>query len=421
MSTKTVDDQVTSTGGINRWAVLIAAMLMLFCTGGMYSFSVFRDALVETNGIPLNEVMTAYSINMGLSPIPMIIGGFFVDRRGARWLILIGGALFASGWMLSASATTGTELALSYGLLAGMGQGLAYGAGLNNAMRFFPDKRGLAAGLITAANGGATVILAPVEQGLLSSVGVNKMFLILGAVFAVVALIAFALTRVAPDGYRPAGWNPPAPAAGAPAVANLGWKQMLGTARFWIIFGLFICGAFSGLLIAAHAKPIAMSMYALAAGTAALFVSLYSLANMFGRIVFGAVSDRLGRVRTLILIFTVIAVSLVVLVAAKGTGTLSTIGLGVGLVGLGLCFGGVMGVMPALVMGSFGPKNQGVNYGIAFSAYSVSAVFAPQLAANIAGQNGGDFSQAFFVAIAAAAVGVVLTIVLQRLTRTPKH
>lgn len=405
----------TQTGAptINRWLVVVAAMAIMVCTGAMYAFSVFRDALVSQQGIPLPEVMTAYSVNMGLSPIPMILGGYLVDRRLARWLVIVGGALFGLGWVLSAFATSGTMLIVTYGLMSGLGQGLLYSAALNNTLKFFPDRRGTAAGLITAANGGATIILAPVAASL-SRTSVANMFLTLGIVFCVVIAIASLFIRVAPPDYRPAGWTPPATSGGG-GVTNFTWTQMLRTPAFWLIFGIFVCGAFSGLMITANASPIGQKMFGLTAATAALFVSIYSASNMLGRFVFGAVSDRVGQVRTLLVVFTVVALSLVVLVTFKGAG--NTVAFAIGLIGLGLTFGGVMGVMPALVMGHFGPKYQGINYGIAFSAYSVAALYAPPMAAGIGAANNGDYSQAFVIAIIAAAIGLGLSLGLLALQR----
>jgi MFS family permease len=95
-------------------------------------------------------------------------------------------------------------------------------------------------------------------------------------------------------------------------------------------------------------------------------------------------------------------------------------GFVVGVIGLGLCFGGVMGVMPALVSARFGLRYQGVNYGIAFSAYAVSAYFAPHLAATI-GERSGDYTAAFLAAIAAAVVGLAVTVVLARHLHAPQQ
>ncbi len=391
---------------VNRWAVLWGSVAILLCTGAIYSFSVFAGPLGEAHGWDKPAVMMAFTINAAIGPVPMILGGYIVDRGGARLSILVGGVLFASGFMLAGVATTTTMLYLSYGLLAGLGQGLAYSGCLNNTLKLFPDRRGQAAGLITGGMGLASVVAAPVAQWIIREHSVRTAFVAMGAVYLVVVLVASTFIRKAPVGYVPPGWTPP---SGAAAQVNVSWTGMIQTPAFYLIFLMMGVGAFSGLMIASNASPIGQSMFGLTAATAALFVSAYSASNALGRVVWGAVSDRLGYLNALMVIYGVVALSLLVLVTID-----SVVGFAVGIVGLGLCFGGVMGVFPALVMKNFGPRFQGVNYGIMFTAYSLAAFFAPRIAASMADAHDGDFTVAFVIAIALAAVGLVLTLVFVR-------
>lgn len=390
---------------LNRWAVLWGSVAILMCTGAIYSFSVFAGPLSGLRGWTMPEVMMAFTINAAIGPIPMILGGWIVDRGGARISILVGGLMFAAGFMLTGIATTTTMLYLSYGLLAGLGQGLAYSGCLNNTLKLFPDKRGMAAGLITGGMGAASVIAAPVAQAIIKSASVSTAFLAMGAAYAVVVVVASLFLRVAPVGFVPAGWTPP---QGAGAMVNVPWSGMVKTPAFYFIFVMMGVGAFSGLMIASQASGIAQSaMFGLSAATAAVFVSIYSACNALGRIVWGAVSDRLGYTNALMMIYGVVGLSMLVLVTMS-----STVGFAVGIIGLGLCFGGVMGIFPALTMKNFGPRFQGINYGIVFTAYSVAAFFAPRIAASMGKE--GDYTQPFVIAIVLAGVGLVLTLVFTR-------
>ena len=391
---------------INRWAVLWGSVAILMCTGAIYSFSVFAGPLSGLRGWTMPEVMMAFTINAAIGPIPMILGGWIVDKGGARISILVGGLMFAGGFMLAGVATTTTMLYLSYGLLAGLGQGLAYSGCLNNTMKLFPDKRGMAAGLITGGMGAASVIAAPVAQALIKSSGVDRAFLTMGAVYAGVVVVASLFLRAAPVGFTPAGWTPP---AGAGPAVNLPWTGMVKTPQFFLIFLMMGVGAFSGLMIASQASGIGQSaMFGLSAGTAAVFVSIYAACNMLGRIVWGAVSDRLGYTNALMMIYGTVALSMLVLVLIS-----STVGFAIGIIGLGLCFGGVMGIFPALTMKNFGPRFQGINYSIVFTAYSIAAFFAPRIAASMGAE--GDYTKPFVIAIGAAVVGLVLTLGFTRL------
>lgn len=294
-------------------------------------------------------------------------------------------------------------------MLAGTGQGLCYSAGLSNTLKHFPDKRGLVGGLVTGVNGGASILLAPLASSMARS-DVGRMMTILGLAFLTVTTLAALALRPAPTVGAGVGEGLAANLEGG----GVGPRSMLRAPAFWLIFGIFACGAFSGVMIAGNAGPIAVSMYGLSIGVAATFVSMYSAANMAGRLLFGSLSDRIGQTVPLLTVFALVAVSLAVLVIGRGT----SVALGVGLVGLGLCYGGIMGVMPAVVMSTFGRAHQGVNYGLAFTAYSVAALFAPQMAASIGVANGGDFSQAFAIAIAAALAGLALVLLLRHVQRT---
>jgi OFA family oxalate/formate antiporter-like MFS transporter len=396
---------------VNRWRVLSGSVLILLCTGAIYAFSVFAVPLTQAHGWTMPQVMLAFTINGAVAPLPMIFGGFLIDRGGARWVITIGAVLFAAGFVLTGTATTLTQLYLFYGVIAGLGQGFAYAGCLNNTIKLFPDRRGMAAGIITAGMGAGSVIAAPVAQQIIRTSGTDAAFLRMGAVYAVVVVLGSLLVRPAPVGYAPAGWTPP---TGAAAPVTMTWSQMLRTPSAYLIFVMLGAGAFSGLMIASQLSPIAQTAsFGISAATAAVLVSVYSVCNATGRFVWGAVSDRLGYTNAIVCIYAVVALSMVVLLTMH-----STLGFVLGIVGLGLCFGGVMGVFPALTMKTYGPRFQGVNYGIMFSAYSIAAYFGPKVGATLGGGATGDYTRPFVIAVVVALVGLALTVVLARVGRT---
>lgn len=402
----------TTAPTINRWAVLGGSVAILLCTGSIYAFSVFAGPLTAEHGWTMGQVMNAFIINGAIAPIPMILGGYIIDRGGARWSIMIGAILFALGFVLTGTATTTVQLYLYYGLIAGLGQGFAYAGCLNNTIKLFPDRRGFAAGVLTAGMGAGAVIAAPVAQRLINSMGVGSAFVRMGLVYGAVVIIAALFIRPAPVGFTPAGWTPPARAT---AAAHSTWSQMLRTPAFYLILGMLTAGAFSGMMIVSQLSPIAQTnMFAISAATAAVLVSVYSICNALGRFAWGAVSDRIGYTNAVACIYGVVALSLVVLLIMH-----SMAGFIVGIVGLGLCFGGVMGVFPALTMKTYGPRFQGINYGIVFSGYSVAAYFGPKIGASLghvdrAVPGSGDYTAPFVIAIVVALVGLGLTLVLSK-------
>lgn len=390
---------------LNRWAVLISSMGILMCTGAVYAFSIFAGPLSAESGWTMENVMVAFAINAAVGPIPMILGGFLTDKGWSKWSIMAGGILFGLGFALAGTATSLAQLYFYYGIIGGIGQGFAYSGCLNNTIRLFPDKRGLASGLITGGMGGAAIIAAPVANNLIQSVGVNQTFIWMGIAYAVISFVCSLFIKTAPKDFVPKNTSVTQSSTSNGTFENKNWKEMLQSVNFYLILFMLAMGAFSGLMIASNASPIGQSMFGLTAAAAAGYVSLYSLSNTLGRVVWGAVSDRIGRPNTISVMYSVIVLTFIILIFVR-----STIGFTIGIVGLGLCFGGVMGVFPSLVMENFGPKYQGVNYGIVFIGYSVSAYFAPKIAAGMAASANGDFSNAFYVAIAVALGGLALNV-----------
>ena len=387
----------------NRWRILVTSTAILLCTGAVYSFSVFAGPLSSSTSWSMSDIMLAFAINSAIGPIPMILGGYLVDKGYVKWTISLGALLFASGFYLTGYANSPAMLYLTYGLMAGLGQGFAYSGALSNSLRLFPDKRGLASGILTGGMGFGAVIASPVASNLIQKQDAFFAFRTIGLVYIVVIICAIFFIKAAPSGYQPAGWKAPVQTKQGPTNKN--WKQMLQSPLFYIIISMFFVGAFSGLMIASQASPIGQSMFGLSAGTAALYVSLYSIANSSGRFIWGSLSDKIGRSKTLLIIYSVIVLALFSLTIVPGQ-----LGFTLGIIGLGICFGGVMGVFPSIVMENYGPANQGVNYGIVFTGYSLAAFFAPKVAVQMAMANNGNYSVAFYVAIALAFIGLMLTI-----------
>lgn len=391
---------------LNRWRILILSTLINLCVGAIYAFSVFAGPLQEAHGWSRAVVMMAFTINGAISPIPMILGGKLVDRGGAKLAILLGGSMFGIGFFLTGLSSTPWMLYLSYGVLTGLGQGIAYSGTIGNTIKLFPDKKGLAAGIVTAGYGGGTIIAAPIAGYLIQSSGVASAFNTMGLVYLIIIIGCGLFIKVAPAGYQPVGWTPPSTIHNTPnSGQSLRWTEMIRQPKFYIIAVLFMIGALSGMMVASNASAIGQSMFSLTAVAAAYYVSLYSLSNCLGRVFWGAVSDRLGRYNALICIYGVIAAMLLLIAM-----TTSTVGFAVALIGIGLCFGGTMGVFPSLVAEKFGMKYYGINYGVTFIGYSMAAFFGPRIAAQVADAHNGDFTQAFYIALAISLFGILLAL-----------
>lgn len=405
--TKSIEQVTTK---VNRWVVLFASVGIIICQGGIYAFSVFSSPLAAANGWSVPDVALAFTIAVGISPLPIIIGGRISDKGKSRELILFSSLLLAASFALAGLSTQLWQLYLTYGLLGGFGLNLGYIACVNNSQRFFPDKRGLCSGIVITGIGAGTMIFAPLGSWLIEQFGVRTTFIQLGAIFLVISLICSALIRNAPiESSAEVDETTETPKATIEAE-DFDWKGMLKTLRFYLVAMLYATGCFSGLVISSNAADIGQNMFGLTPMVAATFVSVYAMSNCLGRVLWGALSDKLTRINTFMLLFLFIALSLFSMIFIK-----ATIGFGIGLIGLGLCEGGVAAMMSPLTIENFGSKNQGVNYGFVFLGFSVAAFIAPRLTAFAGEKNGGDFTSAFVAGVVVAVVGFILAFSLKQI------
>lgn len=398
---------------LNRWRILIASTLINICVGAIYAFSIFALPLTKVFDATMPEIMMAFTINAAISPIPMILGGKLVDKGGAKIAILLGGSMFGLGFILTGLATAPWMLYITYGVITGLGQGIVYSATIGNSVKLFPDKRGLAAGIVTAGYGGGTIVIAPIANALIVSNGVQAALITLGISFLVIILGCSLLVKPCPVGYLPQGWTPPAASTNKGGI-NIPWNEMIKKPLFYVIASLFLIGALSGMMVTSNASIIGQTMFGLSAATAALFVSLYSLSNCLGRVFWGAVSDKIGRTKCLMIIYIVIAAMMLTIALAH-----SVAGFAVAIIGIGLCFGGTMGIFPSIVGEKFGMKYYGVNYGVTFIGYSGAAFFGPRIANGVAAANNGMFTNAFYIALVISLVGFALTFIFKAMENKP--
>jgi len=400
----------------NRWLVLIATIIVNICIGATYAWSVFALPLGKLFGWSGPTVALAFTITFVAGPIIMIAGGMLQDRKGAKFNIVLGGILWGLGLFLTGFISSPEMLYFTFAIIAGIGGGLVYSGNVANTNKFFPDKRGLAVGLAAAGYGSGAMIVAPIASTLIIHYGVLNTFKILGIAFLVIILLCSLIIKAAPAGYKPEGWTPPTPGnAGSAGAADKNWKQMLQDPLWYVIACMFAVAALAGLMILAHASPIGQTMFKLQPQTAAFYVSLIALFNVGGRIVFGFVSDKIGRQNTLALIYALSACMLFFL-----SNTTSTLGFAVAGAGIGAGFGGAQAIFPAIIAEKYGTKNVGVNYGFTFAAFGVAAYFGPMIAANVAKASNGIYTEAFFIAMVLNFIGISLTFVYRLIEKRGK-
>jgi MFS family permease len=396
-----------------RWVILIAACLVNLCLGSIYAWSVFASSMTDyfNNTLGLNvtsgDLAIVYTIANSVGPITMISGGWFNDRLGPKKVIALGGVMFGLGMIASGFATSIGFLIVSYGIVAGLGLGMAYGCTISTSVKYFPDKRGIIGGITTAVYGMSSVILPPVVTMIVNRSDATFAFKSIGLVFLIVIVICTFFLEQCPDGYVPEGYVPPEAVA---ARKSMDWKEMMRTPVFYVMILLLTCGAFSGMMVISQASGIAQNMIGMTAMASSAAVSVLSLFNAAGRILAGYISDKIGRINTLMAACVLSIVGLLCLYMS-GTGTTGIFYAGISIVGIS--FGSFMGVFPGFTADQFGAKHNSVNYGIMFIGFAAAGYFGPQIMRNTYAANGA-YQNAFLIAIGLSVAGIILTFIYRK-------
>lgn len=380
----------------NRWAVLVAAVVINMSLGAGYAWSVFQSALLEVNpNWALSQTSLAFSISFAMVPVAMIICGPIIDKHGGQKVVLLSGLLFGLGMFSTGFVTSIPMLYITYGLILGLGIGAGYGTATSLTVKWFPDKKGLAGGLTAAGFGSGSIILAPIATSMINSMGVYTTFKIIGIVLLIVVCAASFFMVKAPT---------PENAAAVQASANdKNFKQMLKEGNFWLLWIVYTFGATSGMMIIGHAASLA-EFYSLGTGT--VIVMIVGLSNTLGRIVWGAVSDKLGRYITVLLMFIVSAAGLLLLNFNTSLGAIAGI---VGLIFIPSSFGGFLGSFPGITAENWGASKAAANYGWMFTAYGIASIMGPSIASSIR-EASGSYSLAFIISMIMAVIGIILTL-----------
>lgn len=393
-----------------RWLILIASGLVALCIGSVYAWSAFatpmRAYLSACAGREIPNLSIVFTLVNAVGPVTMLCGGAVNDRLGPRSVLLAGGALFGAGMIGSGFARSVTVLALTYGLGVGLGVGLIYGVAVSNTVKLFPDKSGLAGGIITACYGASAVLMPPLIHLLSESQHVTDAFKLLGAAMAVVICAAAFVIRPCPPDFRIPGT---ARQSGGES-RDYTCREMLREPDAWLMLLTLTCGAFAGMMVISQAAQIAQGMMGMAPGLAAGAVSVIALFNTLGRLGSGALADRLGAVAALRITFAVSLLACVLLFFCPAEGrALFYIGISL----IGAAFGSVMGIYPGFTAQRFGRRNNSVNYAVMFIGFSLAGLTAPQLTDAVV-RASGRYQPAFLIAAAIAALGEIFAVRLSR-------
>ena len=436
-----------------RWIPLLGGLLgSTACGLLLYAFSVFIRPLMAQFGWTVPQVAMAYSIICLVFGLMTFPAGRLSDKYGPRNVVLIGGIIMAFGfYMVStikppdpAVIAAGGEAAkaagrsqlwllyLYYGVIAGFGGGCVYLPPIATAPKWWPDRRALATGFTVVGLGLGSFIMAPMATGLINHYGsALPVFRIVGIAMLIIVVIAALCLKVPPAGYKPAGWNPPAPAGGATAKAtrDFTYEESKATPQFWLLWVAYFCGSFAGLmcigLIAKHGID-AMSLKFIAdkglatikdippadaksiAMAAALAPSTLAIFNAAVRIMVGPLIDKIGSKQIFVVLFSLQIVAMLLLFPAGKTAAMLAAVAGL----IGWNYGAMFTLFPATTLQYFGPTAQGSNYGLLFTAWGVAGFCGPWVGGKLQALT-GSFFVPFVVSAVVLAVAVVILLTLK--------
>ena len=394
-----------------RWLFVVLGIVMNVCLGAVYAYSIFLKPVKEAfAGISAFQANLPFMVFLAFFSVLMFFGGRVMEKLGPRKLGIIGGIIVGMGWLLSAFASNIWMLTLTYGVIAGSGVGLVYGCPVSMGAKWFPDKKGLAVGLMLAGFGGSALITGKLANVLIPSVGLPTTFMYFGIAFGLILVVLSLPFRFPAAGWVPAGWKP---AAGTVAASDFTPGEMMKTGAFWGLFFCYIIGCVAGLMAIGISKPVGNEIIKISGETAATLVGIFAIFNAVGRPLFGFLTDKITPRNAAILnLLMILTVSILMITAKEGDTMLYTVCF----IGFWLGLGGWLAIAPTATASFFGMKNYAQNYGVVFFAYGLGAI----IGGIISGQAKdvfGTYTYAFYPTAVLAVVGLVLAVAL---LKTPK-
>jgi OFA family oxalate/formate antiporter-like MFS transporter len=366
------------TGHSYRWVQLILGIICMASVANLqYGWTLFVLPIQHQWGWSKAEIQVAFSIFILLETWLVPFEGWIVDRIGPRWMVLAGGVGTFLAWYVNSKADS---LGMFYlgGAIAGFAGGAVYGTCVGNALKWFPDKRGLCGGLTAAGFGaGAAITIAPIRAMIVSS-GYQHTFLFFGILYGVIIVVVSNFIRAPKPEERPPVTNIKV----LQSAEDVPPSQAVRSPIFWIMYLMFFLVAAGGLMSAAQLAPIAKER-GIADATVVIFgfsmpaivaaLTFHNITNGVGRPLNGWISDHIGRANMMTIAFGIDAICLAAF-GFLGTTALSFI-ITDGLVFL--FWGDIFSLFAATVGDAFGRKFVTVNYGIMYTAKGVASLLVP--------------------------------------------
>lgn len=419
MSSNDVQQSGATTSG-NRWVILVAAVLVQLAIGAVYAWSVFAKAMQSSDafGWSKSQAAVPFEVAIGMIFLGSFIGGRIQDKRGPRVVALTGGVIYSVGIVIASFADKDHFwiLIVGYGILGGFGLGMVYIVPIAMLQKWFPDKPGLITGIAVAGFGFGAVITSPLGQRLIANDPSmpTKAFLPLGIGYLVAIILGASFFRnpaASPAGPATASAaTSPAASRGADPQADADYttEEALRTPQWYLLTGILTLSVTAGISLIAVAASSASDVAGFSATGAASLVGVLAIFNGGGRILWGWVSDRIGKMPAFMGILGIQGVCLLLIPHIS-----STVIFAILAALIYTCYGGAFGTMPSTAGRFFGVRNAGGIYGLMLIGWSLGGIFGPLLIAALIGEDKA-YTLGFTVIGIIALIGMVLPLITKK-------
>ncbi len=394
--------------------LVFSVISMVMIANLQYSWGLFTEPLKGAHGWSQPEVAGAFAVFIVLQVWVQPLDGWIMDRLGPRPFITIAGILCGIGWTMMGYATSLTELYIYYGM-AGVGAAFVYSGCIGSALKWFPTRRGFAAGIIAAGFGGGSALFVPMIGYFIQNYTYTTAFLITGIFQGIVIAVAAQFLR-----HPGKDFVPPKPTAAASATKSrrntqtFSTPEMLKTPHFYILYFMFVAMSTGGLFVTANSGSL-VSSWGLSTAVLTTAVALNNVANGVARIFWGWVSDRIGRENTMVVTFFLQSIFLVSVVTLGRTSPLL---FTITLILTYFTWGQIFSVFPSTNGDYFGSKNATSNYAFLYSAKGVASIIGGPIAAWLFVRL-GSWSAVFYISAVFALLSGMTALVLR--TRPLPH
>lgn len=388
-----------------KWLVLIGTIIAQIGLGSFYTWSLANKPLATLHGWEIKDVVLSFSIAACFLAIGTLFSGKLQSKFGLKKVVFACGIVLGAALIIAPRMNSLPLLYIFAGILLGLADGIAYVLTLSNALKWFPEKKGLISGISVGSYGVGSILFTSYNSYLFAHYNTKLAFLIWGVTAAILIVIGsilikeaiLSLIEIRDEKHT--------------KLKNYTIKDLFSTKESYLLFIAFFGSCVTGLYLIGSAATIGVKLGHISVTNAALSVTLIAIFNTLGRLIYGFLSDKLGRKPMAIVLFIVIIIALLILLLIPVTFSSFLVALSL----IALCFGGGFTIYPSIVADYFGLRNHSRNYGIIYQCFAVAGIFSGVVGAFI-----GSYKEMFIILLAFCILSLIIMIFIKEPKRNFK-